>query len=875
MPEQFNWLDHTDKLTSAKGKDRYICPSCSGNNLQVDSETGKAQCWNGCDLKVIRDLIAPLPQKQVAPRSEQVQACEYFDRDGNAAICVNRLDKGDGSKDIWQSFWHLGGWQAAKAVPNSIKAELKASVMPYLYDRATKHEQIFWVEGEKCADALWSLGLAAVTSIGGCDGLNRYGSYAGLFDGKELVICPDMDKPGLKYADGIAVLYPEAKRLYAFPNDPRWRNLPVKDGVDIADWIAKGVTKEQILAAIEGRPEQKPESREEPEETPVEQIKALLNQNLPAAELEAQKIALRGKSRATEREFEQLWQTVTDTVENDIDEINDSVNLLLSAQQSKLELKAVLPAQLATPLDQLSKWQNLRPELYLLSLLVSISSQIKNGTTLVLQRAIDFEVTPNLFGAIVAESSQKKSPLIKTVVKKPLRALAVEAKAEHEYQKQEWERQKAEAGNNKEEFNAPEPALRVHYFGRATGESILRQASRVPEQGLLCLSDEIAGYFKSANQYRQGRGSDAEDLLEYYDGAGTPVLRADGLQSDVDSFNFSMLGGIQPKVLQKLLADCEDSNGNWARWIFIHQPTVASTLPDEAEGFDVTGLLAGLYQKINLLPAAEYKLSREAFKYFQTIYNKLESQRVSEPKPALRAAYGKTSGRIGKLALNLHLIEAVVLGHEPAAEVSLETVKKAVLIAKLAIDQIRALYTEFGGNDISGNLAKVVELSRRKGEIKARDVNHALASKPKAETVRQWFAQLTEQGWGMLGGSGIRLTFTAYPDGRRCNSSEPEPLPEPAASPQPSPQPEPAASQPEPIQQGRALMNAYLSNQFKPGQVVTYRGKEHPDLNHGQHLTLAKKDPETGYWTAKLPDGKFSPWVPALDLMLVKSAEVN
>ena len=70
-------------------------------------------------------------------------------------------------------------------------------------------------------------------------------------------------------------------------------------------------------------------------------------------------------------------------------------------------------------------------------------------------------------------------------------------------------------------------------------------------------------------------------------------------------------------------------------------------------------------------------------------------------------------------------------------------------------------------------------------------------------------------------------------------------------------------------------MNAYLSNQFKPGQVVTYRGKEHPDLNHGQHLTLAKKDPETGYWTAKLPDGKFSPWVPALDLMLVKSAEVN
>ncbi len=57
--KKFSILDHLDKLTPAKGKNRYHCPSCEGHNLTIDPKTGEYQCWNGCECKDIREAIAP------------------------------------------------------------------------------------------------------------------------------------------------------------------------------------------------------------------------------------------------------------------------------------------------------------------------------------------------------------------------------------------------------------------------------------------------------------------------------------------------------------------------------------------------------------------------------------------------------------------------------------------------------------------------------------------------------------------------------------------------------------------------------------------------------------------------------------------------
>jgi len=57
--EAFSILDHIDKLETAKGSDRYICPVCSGNDLTIEIKTGKYKCWHGCECSDIREALSP------------------------------------------------------------------------------------------------------------------------------------------------------------------------------------------------------------------------------------------------------------------------------------------------------------------------------------------------------------------------------------------------------------------------------------------------------------------------------------------------------------------------------------------------------------------------------------------------------------------------------------------------------------------------------------------------------------------------------------------------------------------------------------------------------------------------------------------------
>jgi putative DNA primase/helicase len=61
----FNILEHLGKLTPDKGKDRYICPVCNGNNLTIAPSTGKYKCWSGCECKDIRDAISPKSDRPI------------------------------------------------------------------------------------------------------------------------------------------------------------------------------------------------------------------------------------------------------------------------------------------------------------------------------------------------------------------------------------------------------------------------------------------------------------------------------------------------------------------------------------------------------------------------------------------------------------------------------------------------------------------------------------------------------------------------------------------------------------------------------------------------------------------------------------------
>ncbi|MBD2016161.1 DUF3987 domain-containing protein [Microcoleus sp. FACHB-53] len=507
-------------------------------------------------------------------------------------------------------------------------------------------------------------------------------------------------------------------------------------------------------------------------------VDEIIEKGLSGGELNT---VLNGISHRTPWRIEQLYKLYYQKLQ-DIERIElrdnnrEQLESLLDASNASLDLHDFLHPNLAKPLKHIASRLSLKPEVYLTALLITASSLHNPKTRIWLCKEDDFDQPAGLYGGIIAPSSQKKSPVLKAIAVKPLKVLDAEERENYKrklcnYHRkmQEWEELSKEEKKDTDPPVAPERA--VHYFTKTNGEGLDYQVPRQPDQGLLYLADELVSIINSQNQYRQGRGSDRQDLLSYYDGSNHLTLRADGVKSEFDTILLSILGGIQPKVMQSLLQNCEDSDGSWARFIFVHQPAVAGTLHADGGRIDLTELLVDVYRKIRALPTVEYTLTPEAFKIFQSAYARYQQNRVNDPLLGMQAVWGKCEGRVGRLALNLHVINSLANGDVPTQEIGADTMRCAIALTNYYAMQVKALYTEFSDSDaLAPHLAKVIEMSlkcrksKTEGWLKASDVYLAITKKhrPNPETVREWFTELVVMGKGEVRGSGRSLQFRAF-----------------------------------------------------------------------------------------------------------------
>ena len=502
-------------------------------------------------------------------------------------------------------------------------------------------------------------------------------------------------------------------------------------------------------------------------------IDALIEADLRKSEVTLKVADLSQKYRQPHSEVWRIYREREEELEQEAnhDAIASELAQLLASKSVKLNLLEILPQGLAEGITRLAETLNIKPECYVLALLTQVSALLKPGTSTMLYPQTNFKVCPNYFGATIGESSQKKTPVKVAVISEPMEQMidasiqAFEAaKIAYEEELNLWKK-----NDQPDKGLMPKPpAQRIYHITTATGESIPKQAARMPDQSLLWVADELAGTFKSANQYRGGKGSDEEDLLEYWSGGGAAVLRAEGLTVNARKIGLSIFGNIQPKVLAQFLKDGNDDNGKFARFDFVQQPLAATELFEDAPNVNITPMLADLYKRLDPLPAQKFKLDKEARKAFIAYNNQCERERINHPKQGMRAMLGKAPEKVGKVATILHCIDSAFRCVEVSESISVEVVQAAIKWVTYTTSQALSVNLEIcDATALAPNFDKIISLARKKGgAVSARDAQNSFDHKLKikSQQVKEWFTQLEAMKYGKVSTVKKSVLFTLAAD---------------------------------------------------------------------------------------------------------------
>lgn len=226
------------KESKQTGKNKWValCPAHNDHKPSLSIKYDESNdvillnCFAGCDVKDILSCIGLEMKdlyndnKTLKPKVLKETPYYYYKENGELAYTKTRIDYEDGKKKFY--FEQSNGkknLQGIKRVPYNLPAVCNASI-------------VYIVEGEKCAEAVIAAGRVATTFDNGSN-VKWNDTFYEYFKDKEIIIIPDNDTPGYKYAKTLKDHLPEAKIV----------PLPcLKEKEDIYDWLKAGHTIDEF-----------------------------------------------------------------------------------------------------------------------------------------------------------------------------------------------------------------------------------------------------------------------------------------------------------------------------------------------------------------------------------------------------------------------------------------------------------------------------------------------------------------------------------------------------------------------------------------------------------------------------------------------------
>ena len=310
-----------------------------------------------------------------------IHAWDYCTKDGAPFGVVGRYQDVDGKKDIVPFFKRNGtNWTPG------IELNPRPLFGMDMLANHSKGKAVFIVEGEKSAAAMQSIGIAAVTSLGGSQAA-KLADWTSLNGFKMVYLLPDKDEPGEHYIKDVY------RALIALTEPPQIKLLRLEglpDKGDIVDWLQSWVNDWDGYAPI---PKALHKALKDELKTEIQKAEPIPKEwgldTLDSGACSAFK-------------WENPGKIETDT-------------LPVQALQTEL-----IPEPFRAWLADVSHRMQTPGDFAAVSSLVIVGSLIGAGCSIKPKRLDDWEVIPNLWGACIG----RPSVVLKTPsMKEPMRVL--------------------------------------------------------------------------------------------------------------------------------------------------------------------------------------------------------------------------------------------------------------------------------------------------------------------------------------------------------------------------------------------------------------------------------------------------------------------
>jgi len=747
---------------------RAACPSCiqdgkaKQKNLSVDLSTGAYHCWRGCNPEQIRAALGAPPKRQSgkgfqpsskakspAKRSQTSQASSQPSPEIRESIPESKHASPEICEPVSQS--DSSAHQSSNA---SQEKQPRTVLLPQVKQ---SQQRLLEQPSQSQAKALEWLGGRNFT-------LEMIAHYRlGL---EQWWFVPDENKPNIKQGFGAIALHiptGESGKFYRKlrvapwlvgderPDElPKWSQYGVPatvfytykpegaiatwfdgctaNGWDVSDALNAGFTWEDFQTAADEAitPTRKETGGDAEDKRPVrERISEILERYEVQSERE---LALMNLARATTyscREIEKLAYTLTLEKEFEFNQVEATQKLqdLLQTCPGKLDLRRYLEPWFAESLIATAEAMPTAPEFLFTTLLAAAASRVGTAARIIIKPSGRY-IQPMVFWtSVVADSGSMKTPSQRIIID-PLIDREKDAYEKHQLELAEY-RTAVDArkygGNDSEP--APKAPIRKRYLTKDATPEALEQIHAENPRGLLYYRDELAGTIKVRNQYRGGRGADEEGELDQWSGSAVIADRT-GRNACLPNSSISRTGSIQWEVLSDLMGDHRDVNGAWSRWLFCaaDAPPRYLNLTGEEEDTGIQDSLNFLYDELEKLPPRDYllSLSDEAKKLFETWQHQLVLAEKRESVVGLQRACPKNEAYTARLALWLHVVNAVLRGEHPGPTISGETMAKAIELAAYFLWQCRLIHTHNAPD--AGPAALGLQIQRyaeRVGEVTA------------------------------------------------------------------------------------------------------------------------------------------------------------